>query len=60
MEFLVIYNAKVMNIYKSLKAAVKFIERKGYKDDSFNMCWIVNQDGICYHPNGEEYKENEY
>lgn len=60
MTYSVVYNAKTMAIYKTLKAAVNFIAKKGYKNDDLNMCYIQSREGGCYHPNGEEYKENEY
>jgi hypothetical protein len=48
--FFVEYNCKFMAMYKSVKACLKFISRKGYVNDLDNTVRIFYKDGNEYHP----------
>ena len=48
MKYFVSYNAKFMAEYKSVKACLNFINRKGWKNDENNMLYIVDEDGEEY------------
>lgn len=48
MKYFVSYNAKFMAEYKSVKACLNFINRKGYKNDENNLLYIVDEEGNEY------------
>lgn len=48
--FFVEYNAKSVAMYKSVKACLKFISRRGYVNDIDNTVRIFDKDGNMYHP----------
>lgn len=48
--FFVEYNAKFMAMYKSVRACLNFISRKGYVNDLDNTVRIFDKDGNEYHP----------
>lgn len=49
------YNCKYIAIYKSVRACINFIHRKGLRDDADNMLNIVDSEGNMYNPiNGNE------
>lgn len=48
MKYFVSYNAKYMAEYKSVKACLDFINRKGYKNDEDNLLYIVDEEGEEY------------
>lgn len=51
------YNAQTMASYKSIRACLNHIERKGWKDDADNMLFIVDAEGNPYNPvTGKEEK----
>ena len=47
--FFVEYNCKFVAMYKSLKACINFISRKGYVNDLDNTVRIFDKDGNEYH-----------
>lgn len=57
MTYFISYNARYIASRKSLRAAVKFIESKGYRDDENNVLYIVAADGQYYNPQGEISEE---
>lgn len=48
--FFVEYNAKFVAMYKSVRACLNFIERKGYVNDFDNTVRIFDKEGNEYHP----------
>lgn len=55
--FFVEYNAKFVAMYKSMKACLNFISRKGYVNDLDNLVRIFDKDGNEYNPiNGNPIK----
>lgn len=44
------YNCKYIAIYKSVRACINFIDRKGLRDDADNMLNIVDSEGNMYNP----------
>lgn len=46
--YYVSYNAKFIARYKTLGAALRFIERKGLKNDYNNLLYIIDSDGETY------------
>ena len=48
MRYFVEYNCKFIACYKSVLACIKFIERKGYKDDLDNSLNIIDEKGNMY------------
>ena len=59
--FFVEYNCKFMAMYKSVKACLKFISRKGYVNDLDNTVRIFDKDGNEYHPiTGKQIKYNSH
>ena len=46
--YFVEYNAKFMAIYKTLNGALKFIQRKGYRTDYYNLVRIWDDKGNEY------------
>ena len=44
------YNGKFMSDYKTMKATLNFIKRKGYKNDENNVLNVFDQDGNHYDP----------
>lgn len=48
--FFVEYNGKFMSDYKTMKATLNFIKRKGYKNDEDNVLNVFDQDGNHYDP----------
>ena len=57
MIYFVEYNAKFMAMYHSVKWALKFIKRKGYRDDANNMLRLFDKVGNEYDPiTGKEIK----
>lgn len=47
--YFVYYNGKYIAEYKSVRACLNFINRKGLQDDYNNVLRIVNTDGDMYH-----------
>ena len=47
-EFYVVYNAKYMARYKTIKGCLNYIKRKGWRDDSDNVLIIWDNRGIIY------------
>lgn len=57
MYYFVEYNAKFVAMYKSVRACLNYIERKGLRNDSDNVLMIFDKDGNEYNPvNGTEIK----
>ena len=55
--FFVEYNAKFVAMYKSVKACLNFISRKGWVNDFDNMLRIFDKQGNEYNPiTGEQIK----
>lgn len=50
MYYFVDYNCKFIAMYKSVKACLNLIERKGLKDDYDNILRIVDEQGEEYNP----------
>ena len=50
MWYFVEYNGAYIAQYKRLCNALKFIDRKGLKNDGRNTLWLVDSDGECYNP----------
>lgn len=48
MTYFVEYNAKYIAMYKSLKSAQNFIDRKGLKNDESNVLRIWDREGNEY------------
>lgn len=48
MYYYVEYNCKIIAMYKSVKACIKFIDRKGLADDYENSLHIFDQTGDEY------------
>ena len=48
MKYYVEYNCQYMAIYKSVKACLNLINRKGWKNDENNMLRIVDENGDEY------------
>lgn len=48
MWYFVEYNAKYIAMYKRLCNALKFIERKGLKNDRLNSLYLVDSNGDLY------------
>lgn len=57
MKHSVYYNGKIVAIYKSLKYALAFVAKKGYKNDENNLLFIMAEDGTCYNEQGNEIEE---
>lgn len=58
MWYFVEYNCKYVAQYKSVQGCINYIRRKGYKDDSFNTLYIVDENGEVYNnKNGEIIRE---
>lgn len=56
--FFVEYNAKYIAEYKSIRACLNFINRKGLCDDCDNCLRIWDNRGVAYNPvNGKEVEE---
>ena len=49
-NFFVEYNAKFIAMYKSVKACLNFIKRKGLQDDDNNSLCIMDNNGDIYNP----------
>lgn len=60
MWYWVDYNSKYVARYKSVNACINFINRKGYKDDSFNSLYIVDENGDIYSPKTGEMLREKY
>jgi hypothetical protein len=43
-------NAKVMAFYYSLKCALNYVARKGWRDDYENSLYLFDSDGEFYDP----------
>ena len=50
MIYFVEYNGKFMAMYHSIKWALKFILRKGYRNDTYNLLRVFDKDGNEYNP----------
>ena len=50
MKYYVEYNAKFIAMYKSIKPALRFIAKKGYKNDDNNLLYLVDSAGNRYDP----------
>jgi hypothetical protein len=50
MWYFIDYNGAYIAMYKRLCNALKFIERKGLKNDSLNSLWLVDSNGDTYNP----------
>ena len=48
-RFFVEYNCEFIASYKSVRACLNFISRKGLKDDYYNMLRIFDNNGDMYH-----------
>ena len=48
MKYLVNYNAQNMAVYKSVKACLNLINRKGWKNDAENGLYIFDEEGNEY------------
>lgn len=48
--FYVVFNAKVMGAYKSIKCALNLVRRKSWQDDADNCLYIVDNKGNMYNP----------
>jgi hypothetical protein len=57
--FFVEYNAKFVAMYRSVKACLNFISRKGYVNDLDNLVRIFDNDGNEYHTINGNLIENE-
>lgn len=60
MKFFVEYNAQYMAMYKSVKACLNLINRKGWKNDEDNMLRIVDENGDEYDTITGAFIEEEY
>lgn len=49
-KFYVDYNAKFIAMYMRLQSCIKFINRKGLKNDCDNMLRIFDNTGVEYDP----------
>ena len=57
MYYFVDYNAKFVAMYKSVRACLNYIERKGLRNDSDNVLMIFDKNGNEYNTvNGTEIK----
>jgi hypothetical protein len=57
-KFFVEYNAKYIAEYKSIRACLNFIKRKGLHDDCDNCLCIWDNRGVAYNSvNGKEVEE---
>lgn len=50
MYYFVDYNAKFVAMYKSVRACLKYIERKGLRNDYDNVLRIFDKNGNEYNP----------
>jgi len=50
MTYYVDYNSKFIASYRSIKACLSFIKRKGLKDNYENSLKIIDLNGDIYHP----------
>lgn len=48
MKYFVSYNCQFVAMYKSLKACLNYIQRKGLRDDDYNLLYIVDSEGNEY------------
>lgn len=53
-KFYVEYNCRLMAIYKTLRAALNFVQRKGYRNDELNMVRIFDNLGEHYDTDGDK------
>lgn len=60
MKYFVEYNAQYMAMYKSVKACLNLINRKGWKNDEDNMLRIVDENGDEYDTITGSFIEEEY
>lgn len=60
MKYFVEYNAQYMAMYKSVKACLNLINRKGWKNDEDNMLRIVDENGDEYDTITGAFIEEEY
>lgn len=60
MKYFVMYNAQCMAMYKSVKACLNLINRKGWKNDEYNMLSIIDENGDEYDTNTGAFIEEEY
>ena len=60
MKYFVEYNAQYMAMYKSVKACLNLINRKGWKNDENNMLRIVDENGDEYDTVTGSFIEAEY
>lgn len=60
MKYYVQYNGQYMAIYKSVKACLNLINRKGWKNDENNMLRIVDENGDEYDTiNGIKFEDED-
>lgn len=48
--FYVDYNGKFIAMYKTLNGALRYIQRRGLKDDLDNSLYLVDNEGDMYNP----------
>lgn len=60
MKYFVEYNAQYMAMYKSVKACLNLINRKGWKNNEDNMLRIVDENGDEYDTITGSFIEEEY
>lgn len=58
MKHSVYYNGKIMAIYKSLKYALAFVAKKGYKNDENNLLFIWQKMVLATTNKVTKYKKN--
>lgn len=50
MWYCVEYNAQLMALYKSLRACLNLVQRKGWRDDEKNLLRVFDSEGEEYNP----------
>ena len=57
MKYFIVYNGQYMTSRKSVKSAIKEIEKRGYKNSEDNICYIQDEDGNLWSTEGEPVED---